>query len=155
MTLTYVSRDLWICVPWLIFLILIFEHSYSWHVPFIYVKWFIYTCEFTYWYVWHDLCLYVTWLIHMCDLSTHTHTRTRTHTHTTNTHTQTQTHTNSLSHTHIHTSGFSSCVMYIDQIWHEFFTCVALDKLWRTHSYGVATISRLLKIVGPFCKRAL
>ena len=52
-------------------------------------------------------------------------------------------------------------VLYITEklsylcIWRydDFFKTV--DVVARTHTYGVATISRLLKIIGLFCKRAL
>jgi len=69
---------------------------------------------------------------------THTHTHTHTCTQTdrqtdrqTQRQTQTQIHTRTLTRTRAHTEGDT------------------------TYTYGVATISRLLKIIGLFCERAL
>jgi len=142
-------------------------HSYVWCDWFIRVTWLICMCDMTHVYAWHGPSSHRVSL-NVLDSHTHTHTHAHTHTHThAHTHKHKHTQTLSLSFSHTHTSGFRSCVMYIllnrvsctnegvDHIWQDFFICVESDKLWLTHSYGMATISRLFKIVGPFCKRAL
>ena len=79
----------------------------------------------------------------------HTHTHSHTYTHSTivriayvHTHTfsfsLTHTHSHTHSHTHTHTTIVWTAYM------HPLTIC-----------YGVATMSRLLKIIGLFCKRAL
>ena len=109
-----------------------------------YVKWHIHMCNMTRFFVRHDSSVCMTWLMHMC-VMTH------------------------------------PCVLYdsiisvkrLIQMWwktrffvrHDSFLCMT----WLIHMcvltyqyvlsdsimYGVATISRLLKFIGLFCKRAL
>jgi len=110
---------------------------------------------FFFWYHINGMCVWTTHHTHMSHIRmllmwerphahiTHTHTHIS-HTHITHTyHTHTHTHT-SLTHTHT-------------QISHISHTCtIHTYELRITHMYyGVATISRLLKMIGLFCKRAL
>ena len=110
-------------------------------------------------------------IIHLATQEVNTHTHTHTHTGTqahtqetssskpkiyqitavllfsqiTHTHTHAHTHTHTLTHTHTHIkpaiSGSYTCVFGTSGIGQ-------LVKWW----YGVATISRLLKIIGPFAE---
>ena len=64
-------------------------------------------------------------------LNTTTNTHVHMHTHT---HTRTYTHTHPHTHTHTHTHT------------HVYGTYIPI------YTYGVATISRLLKIISLFCK---
>ena len=95
-------------------------------------------------------------------IHTNTHTHTHTYTHT-NTHTYTHTRSHSKTHTlHIHTYVcvcLSVCAQFAQQMQQR--VCQAQP---RQHNitvrtlgmqYGVATISRLLRITGLFCKRVL
>ena len=50
------------------------------------------------------------------------------------------------THTHTH-AQMHFCL--------DIFMCIIVDVVPYIHSHGVATISRLLKIIGLFCKRAL
>jgi len=70
-----------------------------------------------------------------------THTRKHVHTHA-----QTRAHTPMLIYTHTRTHNRDTTVCVIC-----FKTCTPLSTSW----YGVATISRPLKIISLFCKRAL
>jgi len=109
-----------------------------------------------------------------------THTRTRAHTRRpAHTHecalTHTSTHTLTYTHTHTHTYHYdlaanhvlkNMCMhMYVyihtytntnTHAFDVYFACIHFeDKNDTGHTHGVATTSRLLKIVGLFCKRAL
>jgi len=44
-------------------------HSYVWRDSFICVTWLIHMCDVTHWYVWHYSSICVTWLIHMRDMT--------------------------------------------------------------------------------------
>jgi len=85
----------------------------------------------------------------------YTHTHTRTHT---NTHTRTHTHT----HMHSHMHSRVTSVTYMHTYFHT-HTHIHIHTHTHTHAYthkhacirdwyGVATISRLLKIIGLFCR---
>jgi len=76
--------------------------------------------------VWHDSFIFVTWLIHLGDMA---HSSWRHY-----------------SFTHVHTNCNQMCV--------HLSSAVADHQDAATY-YGVATISRLLKITGLICKRAL
>jgi len=101
-----------------------------WHHFFVRVAWLIHTFDWTSSFMWHDSAMCVTWLIHMHAM---THIYTHSCTHTSRTHTYT--HTHRLIH-----------VTWLRHMCHMPHPYVC---------YGVATISRLLKIIGLFCKRAL
>ena len=47
------------------------------------------------------------------------------------------------------------CNMYMCIAMYMSYVYVYISNMYTYHSNGVATISRLLKIVGLFCKRAL
>ena len=160
MTHSYVWHDSFLCVTWLlhtcpithayvwhdsffgvIWLILLraTNHSYVWHDSFMCVTWLIYVCDMTHLCVWHDsfMCathdsfIRVTWSIHVCDM-THAYVHDMTH---------------SRAHVTHH-----SCI-YVQRVFiYIFFFCRAQVS---PSLYGVATISRLLKIIDLFCKRAL
>jgi len=90
----------------------------------------------------------------------HTHTHTHTHAHTcTHAHTHTHTHFNSQSHKSHTASPFlwsavtKSFVFSMDR--EESFVRCKGSCSRGTFWYRVAAISRLLKIIGLFCKRAL
>jgi len=67
MTHSYVWRDSFICVTWLIH-VCDMTHSYVWHDSFIYVTWLIHMCDMTHSYMSHDSFICVTWLNPMCDM---------------------------------------------------------------------------------------
>jgi len=71
----------------------------------------------------------------------------------TNTHIYTYTHTRTQTHTHTHTYTYTYIpVIFIYLSIHSLSLSSCLTFF---HVYGVATISRLPKIIGLFCKRAL
>ena len=82
---------------------------------------------------------------------THARVHTRAQTHNTHTDTQTRTQTHTQTHTHIATYSRTSKPTH----WAGRPPRLALHCGQGTHIYGVATSSRLLKIIGLFCKRAL
>jgi len=68
-----------------------------------------------------------------------------------------------MSHgTHMNTQCHTSCtrnVTYMHESWHTYddsFTCVTrlirMCDMAHWHAYGVATMSRLLKVIGLFCR---
>jgi len=65
MTHSYVCRDSFICVTWLIHTCVV-THSYVWHDSFVRVSWLIHVCDMTLSYVCRDSFICVTWLIHVC-----------------------------------------------------------------------------------------
>jgi len=108
-------------------------HSYVWHASFICVTWLIHMCDLTDSYVWHDSFMRVTWLIHMCDT---------THSYVWHASWRIPIRETRLIH---------MCDMPHDvflYVRHDSFVCV---RSWR-RAYGVAPISRLLKIIGLFCR---
>jgi len=80
-------------------------------------------------YVWHDSLICVTWLIHMCHMT----------------------------HTYVWHDSFI-CVTWLIHICDMTHSLVLYDSFIRVShvafTYGVAMISRLLKIIGVFCKKA-
>ena len=84
MTHSYVWRDSFIFVPWLIHM-RDKTHAYVWHGPFSHLRhfsfmcvtWPIYMCDMTHSCVWHDSLIRVTWpiqsltsvLIYICDMT--------------------------------------------------------------------------------------
>ena len=85
---------------------------------------------------------------------THTHTRTHTLTHThTHLNAQTHTHTHAHAHTHAHTHTPAHTHTRIHIRIHLYTYTHTYKYAYRL--YGVATISRLLKMICLFCKRAL
>ena len=94
----------------------------------------------------------------------HTHTHAHTHTHT---HTHTYKYANAHAHTHklslTHTNMCIDRFMYVSPRTHytnspttySYFQLYISVHQTHTSSYGVASTSRLLKIIGLFCKRAL
>jgi len=102
----------------------------------------------------------------------HIDTQVCTHAHAhacTNTHQDIDTQICTHAHAHAYTNTHMSCVcvyvcsgethMYVSTYRHThlyiFNTCVYISMSTSWYVYGVATISRLLKIIGFFCKRAL
>ena len=101
---------------------------------------------------------------------THTHIHTHTHTHIhihlhTHTHTHTHIHTYTHIHAHTHTHTHTNAQTLITKPNLKVPPICAYMHLWRTMmfdvmyipetqhvKYGVATISRLLKIIGLFCR---
>jgi len=77
---------------------------------------------------------------HIMTMCPHLHTRQ----HTLHVHAQSTTHTAWL---HLHFLKFT-CFRSLIHSWRDSFIC-------DMSRYGVATMSRLLKIIGVFCKRAL
>jgi len=133
-----------VCVTWLSV-----RHDYScvWRDSFmcdviVCATWIISACDMTHFCVgvplacvWHDSFMCVTWLIHVCDMT----------------------------HSCVWRDSFM-CVTGLILCWYNWFQCVAwlvrvrvfaMNNTCETTWYGVATISRLLKIIGLFCKRAL
>jgi len=94
-------------------------------------------------------------------ISTHTHTHTHIpHTHTHTTHTQTHTHTHTThthtQHTHaVHVSCCGSCLHPTTHITSCSISTHAYIILDFSRLNGMATFSRIDKIRGLFCKRAL
>jgi len=89
------------------------------------VTWLIHVCSVTHPCVWHNASTRVTWLTQVCDVA-----------HACVSHTwirQRVWHVQTATHSYV---GHSSFIVAFNQ-------------------YGVASISRLLKIIGLFCKRAL
>jgi len=112
-------------------------HAYVWHDSFICVTWLIHMCDMTHSYGWHRL-------IHMCNMT-------------------------DLSVRHDSLIRVTWLVYMCNLtdlcVWHDSFICnfsymrhgsiIWRSRLIHTCDYGVATISRLLQIIGLFCKRAL
>ena len=67
MTHSYVSRDSFICVTWLIH---VWHTSFVWVITLTHKMWYVFCnvhmCDMTHSYVWHDSFICVTWLIDMC-----------------------------------------------------------------------------------------
>jgi len=83
-------------------------------------------------------------ILHTQTKHTHTHTRKQTHTHIhTHTHTQPQIRAHTRTHTHTHIIQTVQRVAKKNEL---------RQRLVRLHSYGMATISRLLKMIGLFCR---
>jgi len=147
-----------ICVTWLID-IYDMTHLYRGYDALILVTWLIDMCDMTHSYVWRDWSK-----CHIC-VSSHSHTHTLTRTHKC-----THTHTHTYAHTHTHTRTREPhratlvfilicdtiCDMthwYMWRDWSKYVTWL----VFRTDSVcliccGVATISRLLKMIGLFCR---
>jgi len=180
MTDSYVWHDLFIYMTWLILAIRPLRHSFicaTWlihtcdmtHSDSTTTTALIHLCKVTDSHVWHDSFIYVTWLIHICAM-----------THSDYTTTTALIYLCKMTDSHVWHDSFI-CLTRLIQIcdtWliqtirplqHSFIgvtwliLCVWHDSFrqydhYSIHSfvwYGVATISRLLKIKGLFCKRAL
>ena len=157
MTHSYVWHDTFICVTWLIH-ICDMTHSYVWHDSFICVTWHIHMCDMTHSYVWHDAFICVTWLIHMCGVA-HSYAwqavidkalvkdKDK----------RVQTAEQFLALLATVPLHFTPTAPIGLSMWHDSFISVNWHdpSICVTSAYGVATISRLLKIIGLFCKRAL
>jgi len=147
MTHIYVWHDLIICVAWLICMCDM-TNIHQWHDSYFcfwptqhrkpifwddaQVTWLIYICAMTHSDVWHDTFTCMIWLIHTCEM-THTHMWHDSYTHVT-----------WLIHTiHAHSYVRHDSFTRVKWLMLLFFAC------------GVAMISRLLQIIGLFCKRAL
>jgi len=89
-------------------------------------------------YVWHDSFIFVTWLIHMCGM-THSYVW----------------HDSFICVTWlIHTGDMTHSYVWHDSSHSHTQEHVLKNIFSRTCTYAVATIGRLLKILGLFCKRA-
>jgi len=55
---------------------------------------------------------------------------------------------------HMHISYSTPMNMWIHEYLYELNMWIS-ESLYKAHTYGVATISRLLKIISLFCKRDL
>ena len=106
------------------------------------VTWLVHT--------WHDSFMCVTWLIHMCDVA-HTHV-------TWLMYTWHDSRICDMTHTYV---IFGPCVRdmahsYVPWLmhrWHGAFIWKWLIHTWHgAYVYGLATMSRLLKIIGLFCR---
>ena len=141
MTHLYVWHDSFVCVTWLIG-ICDMTQLYAWHVSFVCVTWPVHMrdmtrsyVDVTLSYVWRASLICVTWPFHVCDMN--------------------------YSSVTWHVKYIYTCIyiytrIYIYYAWHD--SVISVTQLlytcqWR--HYGVTTISRLLKIVGLLCKRAL
>ena len=102
-------------------------HPYVWRVSFICVTWLIHMCDMT-WLI--HMC---TWLIHMCDMT----------------------------HSHLWHDSFTCvkrlnhmCDMTLSYVWRDSSTratwCFHMCDVTHPYVYGVATMSRLLKMIGLF-----
>jgi len=100
------------------------------------VTWRIHMCNVTFWYEWVDTFRCVTWLVSVCDM-THLYVR----------------HGAFICGTWL----MHGCDVTQLCVWHDSFICVTclICMCDMIHSCGVATISRFLKIIGLFRKRAL
>jgi len=132
------------CATWLLHMCDM-VHSYVWHGSFVRVTWLIRTCDMAHSHVWHGSFTYVTWLMHMCNMHT------------------------------MYASAFVNvemrCLYLYVRVYVYVRVCISIclylyvneRVAWKIQStsrvfkgaYGVATISRLLKIIDVFCKRAL
>jgi len=178
---SYVRHDTFKCVIWLIRKYDV-THSYVWYGAFICVTCRIQMCDMTHSHVWYSAFICVTWRIHMCDM-TFSHMRHDSFLHATYwifvymfcaSHicvcdmTLSQEWHDSFPCTTplIHMRAMTRC--YICVTWpthisdtnhsylhHDFFLCATTKHTSQVFTYGVASISRLLKIIGLFCKRAL
>ena len=89
---------------------------------------------------------------------THSYTHTLTHSHT---HTLTHSHTHTLTHSLTHTLSHSLTLSHANAHTHTHSLSLSLNTHTHTQvadkcgNYGVTASSRLLKIIGLFCKRAL
>jgi len=179
----YACHDSFVCVTWLIH-IRAMTHSHLWYDSFTWVPWLIYIHHMTHSYVWHDSFICVPWLIHICDM-THLHAHhdtsvcgtwllltlldlgsSMTHWCATDLHDSSKRGTRL-----VRACGMPSycivvpywCDMTPLPVWHD--SCIWLIGMpYLTDfrllydaliCYRVATISRLLTIIGLFCKRAL
>ena len=99
-----------------------------------------------------------------CNTLQHTHCNTHTATHTLQ-HTHCNTHCNTHAATHCNTHTATHTLQHTHCNTHTatHYVCCSVKCFWSLHMnvsvevicYGVATISRLLIIIGLFCKRAL
>jgi len=124
------------CVTWLV--------SYMW----VSLVGYVYTCRVmcgdTRTDLCHDVCVCVTWRIHICGM-THSHVW-----HDAASHGMTRRiHTCDTMHLHVWNNTF------IRVTWRIHICDRRIHMFDMIHSYGVATISRLLKMIILFCKRAL
>jgi len=98
----------------------------------------------------HDSFICVTWLVHMCDV-TRSHVRWDSFIHGTS-----LIHMWDVIHSYVECDSFT--LTGDVQETHPSFVMDAMGRpgtFCMKHTYGVATISRLLKMVGLFCKRVL
>jgi len=138
-------------------------HPDVWHGAFIYVPRLIHMRDMTHSYAWYDAFICVTWLIQMCDMVrsyvchnsficmprlVHTCDMSRSETIRWHVHGSRQTFICVTWLTHV-CNMTHSCVTWLDSryVRQDSFIC-----LLRSCSYGVATISRFLKIIGLFCR---
>jgi len=155
MTHSHVWHDSFTCVTWLIYMRHL-THLHVWHDSFTYVTRLIHMCDMTHSHMWHDSFTCLTWQIHMCDL---THRRPL-----------------KVSWPTLARWSWLKTMSRLREmrdltrsyVWHDSFVCVTwlvgmcdLTRwyVWHTllvcvtrHTYGVATISRLLKVIGLFCR---
>jgi len=92
-------------------------------------------------------------------ICTHAHTRVHARTYArTHARTHTRTHARAWArtqHTHTHTHTHVYIHVYVDQLAKQSSYSSKHVSAWALYCYGVASMSRLLKIIGLFCKRAL
>jgi len=142
--LSCLHHDKLIRVTWLLICVVRdMTHSYVRCDPFMCEMWLTHVC--------------VSWLIHMCDM-THSYVGCDLF--------MSEMWLSCLHHDKlICVTWLLICVVrdmtpHMFRSWHDSM-CEVMREIWLTHlcdmtdSYGVATISRLLKMIGLFCKRAL
>jgi len=94
-------------------------------------------------------CRLPVWKTRSVELYTHTHTHIHTHTHTyTHIHTHAHTHVELYTHTHTHTHIHTHTYIHIHT--HTFWVVVFVHD--GEEPYGVATVSRIDKIIAFFCR---
>jgi len=101
--------------------------AYVWHDVLINVTWRIDMCDMTYWYVWHDSYMYMTWLVYMCRIAQELHQRIDRQ----------------------RDRVFDKSLTATSHSWFKHMAPSSIGSL-----DGVAMMSRLLKIISLFCKRA-
>ena len=127
--------------------------TYGWGMSpssFIFATWLIHMRDMTHSYVCHDSFICVTWLIHMCDTNmnddvAHVNESRRTYewdmSHIRMSHVE---HMNESCHTY----DWVMLHIRMSQVTHKKESC----RTYEWDMYGVATCSRLLQMVGLFCR---
>ena len=144
-------------------------HSYVWHESFTCVTGLIHMCYMTNLYVWHDSFIFMTWLNHTRVMLNHTCVAWLNHTCdpiicvTWLNHTCDMTQPCPWHDSRITWHDSFTCVTWLihtyemtqSYSWHDVVLNTSWLITWQKSGYGVALVSRLLKIIGLFCRRAL
>jgi len=145
MTHSYVRHDSFICGTWLNI-----DICFHWHL-------LVHMCDMNQSYVWHDTFTCVKCRVHMCDMtrsyvwhkSCHTYERVMSHI-----------WTRHVTHVKVSCLTYEWVMALVSHMWFDscserLAACMCVTQLhmcnMTSYVYGVATVSRIDKIIGLFC----